>query len=173
MSDDVRNAAAIGAAVDRSLGGIPSPRRKSKKKGKKDTKNNSSETPTKSNTDTAKPEKTQEVETPADRKPSTRTPSGKNATIKDVKAAIGAGKIDQEQAVNLSSGYARDFARKEVGRQFREYAGSYGTDRQPAVDLTSLSSKTKSGNEIDEVTGPINPSGNPTGKFINPKGSIF
>lgn len=196
MSDEVRNAASIGAAVNRSLANLPGGGKKSKKKVKKTTETNeTSSTKSSENSakETQKPEKGRAVEfdfkeirdlfrlkpgspaAPTQTSPASRTrkPAGKNATIKDVKTALGAGKIDQEQAVNLSSGYARDFAKKEVGRQFKDYAGSYGTDREPPVNLTNLNTKKSSGNELDEVTGPTNPNGRPTGKFVNPTGPIF
>lgn len=169
MNDDVSQANFIGNAINKSLVGIPT-----RKKKKDDGKNNNKDKD--KNEDPVKETEPTEPTTPS--KPSTpsapKTKTGKNATIKDVKLAISAGKIDQEQGINLSRGYANQFAKKEVGRQFRDYVGSYGgTSNQPPVNLTNLNTKNSSGNEIDEVTGPINPKGNPTGKYINPTGPIF
>ena len=170
MNDDVSTANFIGNAINKGLVGIPT-RKKKKDDGKGKGKGKSEDT-------TKEPEATEPTapsEPVEPSKPSApRTKTGKNATIKDVKAAISAGKIDQEQGINLSRGYANQFAKKEVGRQFRDYVGSYGgTSNQPPVNLTNLNTKNSSGNEIDEVTGPVNPKGNPTGKYVNPTGPIF
>jgi hypothetical protein len=156
MSDEVRNAAGIGAAINNSMGSFPERKKKAKKgngKGKED--NNTSEdtapetkpeapakpTSSSSSGDTTFGQirdlfrlKPQTKITPTVTPPPTSSPkgkkTGKDATIKDVKSAMSAGYIDKEQAVSLSRGYANQFAKKEVGRQFQGY--------EPPVDLTKL-----------------------------------
>jgi hypothetical protein len=159
MSDEVRNAASIGAAVNNSMGSLPERNKKAKAKGRsrgngKEDNNTSEDTapetkpeaPTKpassaSSGDTTfgqirelfrlKPQtKITPTATPAPTSSPKGKKTGKDATIKDVKSAMSAGYIDKEQAVNLSRGYANQFAKKEVGRQFQGY--------EPPVDLTKL-----------------------------------
>jgi hypothetical protein len=134
MNDDVSQANFIGNAINKGLVGIPT-RKKKKDDGKKKNKDKDKSEDPGTETEPTEPTTPTTPSTPS----APKTKTGKSATIKDVKLAISAGKIDQEQGVNLSSGYANQFAKKEVGRQFRGYVDSYGgTGNQPPVDLSAI-----------------------------------
>jgi hypothetical protein len=120
-------------------------------------------------------------------------PRKREATIKDVEAAVALNKsnpklgIDAEQAANISKGYAAKQGRQAAGAAMKAQAKQTPA-RTPKSNVgptigaikNSPSVKKKSGNPIDEVTGPVNPAGNPVGNpalnkansqdFFGPKG---
>ena len=146
MSNEISAARGIGARISKGTGSIPLPKKKqdAKEKGVKKVKS--------SRVTAEKPDKNIVDAEIVDVTP-VKVKSERINTPKEITTG-------QKQ---LTAGEPQ----RVVGRQFKEYAGLYGTDTQPPVNLT------KSGNELDEVTGPINPKGNPTGKYINPTGPIF
>ena len=94
-----------------------------------------------------------------------KNPRGKNATTGDVEKAVRAGHITPEEATGfdsktgLSPTYSKKFAANAAanggvskGRQF--------TGPTPSPVGSAVGTPVKSGNELDEVTGPKNTAGN-------------
>jgi hypothetical protein len=166
MNDDVSYAANLGASINRGLGSINAP--KKKKPTAKDDKV------------TDKPAETQQPEAT---KTQTELPKVKKTSSKKTKQDLSPKFVKSERVnkpaetpktkeIGVGLKQAPVSSNPNVGKQFKGYEALYGTDRQSPTNLTDLG-KTKSGNELDEVTGPINRKGNPTGKYINPTGPIF
>ena len=117
MSNEISAAKGIGARISKGTGSIPLPRKKKDEKEKVTKKVKSERVPTE------KPDK-----------------NIIDAEIVDVTPT----KVKSERInmpKEITTGQKQITAgepQRTVGRQFTEYAGLYGTDTQPAVDLSKL-----------------------------------
>jgi hypothetical protein len=152
MNDDVSYAANIGASINRGLGSINIPKKK-KPTGKEDKVTKPVEAPP---TEAPKTQK----ELPAVKKPSSKKTKAPEPPLKV--------KSWRTNTPTESTGP------KPIMYNYKDLPTSGpGSEHNPNIGRQFKDNKPKSGNEIDEVTGPVNPKGNPTGKYINPTGPIF
>jgi hypothetical protein len=137
MSDDVSYAANLGASINRGLGSINAP----KKKKPKDKDDKVTDKPA----ETAQPE-------PA--KAKTESPKVKKDSLKKTKAPSTPIMVKSERInkpaepsgpkpimynyKDLPTSSTSTEKTPTVGRQFTKYAGMYGTDNQPPIDLSKL-----------------------------------
>ena len=129
MSDDVGQASFIGGSINKGLGSIPTA--KAKKKTKED------ESPKKT---TAAPAADAPVtETPKQTKalPKPKNPSSKKAKVSSSPVFVKSERVNNS-TITPTKEITPGQKQLPVGRQFTEYAGLYGTDKQPPVNLTNL-----------------------------------
>jgi hypothetical protein len=121
MSDDVSYAASIGASINRGLGSINPP--KKKKPSDKDTEDK-----------TKGPKKVKSTRTNAPK------PEKKDKNIVDA-VIVEPVKVKAERTnapKELTTGQKQLPYNPNVGPQFKKTTGIYGTDNQPAVDLSKF-----------------------------------
>jgi hypothetical protein len=153
MSDDVSYAASIGASINRGLGSINPPKKKKPADNEDKTTNKTKETP---QPEATKPQK----ETPAVKKPSSKKTKTSSKPI-----------MVKSERINKPT---EPTGPKPIMYNYKDLPTSGpGSEFNPNRGRQFKGTKSVSGNEIDEITGPVNPKGNPTGKFINPTGPIF
>ena len=126
MSDEVRQAAFIGAAINSGLGGIPTGKKK-KLKDKKDKKDKSTTKTEKEPTPTDTTKDSPKVSKPSLEKP-TEPVFVKSERIQ--KAV--------ENPAPKAIGYKTSAPAPNIGKQFTGYSGMYGTDNQPPIDLSKF-----------------------------------
>jgi outer membrane receptor for monomeric catechols len=126
MSDEVRQAAFIGAAINRGLGAIPT----GKKKKLKDKKDKKDKNTTQTESTSTKTDETKD--SPKVSKPALETPTEPTFVKSE--------RINKE--VQNSSpkaiGYNPSEPKPNIGKQFTGYTGMYGTDNQPPIDLSKF-----------------------------------
>lgn len=127
MSDEVRQAAFIGAAINSGLGGIPTAK---KKKSNKDTDKTTEET-TKTTETTPPPSGTKSL-------PKTKNPSSKKTKAASAPIFVKSERVNNN-TITPTNEVTTGQKQLNVGKQFQQYSGRYGTDRQLPVSLKDLS----------------------------------
>jgi hypothetical protein len=144
MSDEVAGARRIGAMIERGSGTLPRARRKKVEKEKED----------------KGPKKVK----------------SKRIVEKDDPNIIDAEVVEPIKVKSERVDAPKELTTGQRQLGFNRYdipTHGPGSEFNPNVGRQFRDNKPKSGNELDEVTGPINPRGNPTGKYVNPTGPIF
>lgn len=129
MSDDVRQASFIGGAINKNLGGIPTFNKK-RKKSDKDTDKKTEETT-----------KTTEAPQPSsDTKslPKPKKPSSKKTKVDSSPIFVKSERVNNN-TITPTNEVTTGQKQLNVGQQFQQYSGRYGTDRQLPVSLKDLS----------------------------------
>lgn len=127
MNDDVRSAAFIGSAINSGLGSFPTG--KSKKKNKDDkTPKSATEAPA-----TEAPKETKETKAI----PKTKNPSSKKSKPSSAPVFVKSERVNNN-TITPTKEITTGQKQLPVGRQFTEYSGFYGTDKQPPINLNNL-----------------------------------
>ena len=131
MSDEVRQAAFIGAAINSGLGGIPTGK---KKKTTKDSDTPTVETPKTSET-TAPSSETKAL-------PKVKNPSSNKKTQNSAPVFVKSERVNKPTITptkELTTGKAQLPYKPVVGKQFTGYEDTYGsTHTQPPIDLSKF-----------------------------------
>ena len=131
MSDDVRQAAFIGAAINKGLGSFPTLSKKKKKSDKdKKSKTSTSEKTETQSTQTSKPSKpaieppSEPIFVKSERINKTASGSKPNAIISNPSPSSSLSKVEKKP---------------NVGKQFKDFGDVYGsTHGQPPIDLSKF-----------------------------------
>ncbi len=129
MSDDVRNASFIGSAINSGVGSFPDLKRKSKK-NKNESETKTTETPT-----TEAPKATKETKA----LPKTKKSSSKKEKTSSAPVFVKSERVNNN-TVTPTKEITTGQKQLNVGKQFQQYSGRYGTDRQLPVSLKDLNS---------------------------------